>query len=184
MIKHVAFGSIVAALGCWIGAPEAKAEPIVFIVSYHNVDYAKTVCDYVSSMQKSGFGLLNDESIAGLAECKSVRDTRDLGRRLENALIDALAVEPLCNGVTVIRDRHPDHDGGGFSQENYAIKQSKPHWDLHLDYQPGSKAFGWTLYPNKAGMKPDGAFVNGEGTAPKAARQICIVASGHGATIR
>jgi hypothetical protein len=55
---------------------------------------------------------------------------------------------------------------------------------LHLDYQPGSKVFGWTLFPNKAGMKPDGNFVSGEGTASKAAKQICIVASGRGAMIR
>jgi hypothetical protein len=55
---------------------------------------------------------------------------------------------------------------------------------LHLDYQPGSKVFGWTLFPNKAGMKPEGNFVSGEGTASKAAKQICIVASGRGAMIR
>jgi len=184
MIKHASLGSIVAVLGCSIGAPDAKAEPLLFIVSYHNVDYAKTACDYLSSMQKSGFGRLDEESIAGVTECKSVRDTRDFGRQLENSLIDALAVEPLCGGVTVIRDPHPEYDGGGFSKENFAIKQSKPHWDLHLDYRPGTKAFGWTLFFNKPGMKPDGAIVNGEGIASKAASQICTVASGRGATIR
>ena len=64
------------------------------------------------------------------------------------------------------------------------MKQQKAFWDLHLDYWPGSKVFGWTAFPNKAGMKPDGAFVSGEGDASKAAKQICIVASGRGATIR
>lgn len=139
--------------------------------------------------KKFGWGEVTDETtksiLAGAAECKSVRDTREVGRRLENDLIDALAVEPVCAGVTMMRDPHPNFDGGGsFSQSNYAIKQQKAYWDLHLDYQPGSKVFGWTMFNNIAGMKPDGPFVNGEGTASKAAKEICIVASGRGATIR
>ena len=201
MIKRVAWASA-AALCCCIETPQANAEPLVFIVSYHNVDYAKTACDHVLSMepdavktmravrdiQRVDRGYVNDDTakniLAGAAECRSVRDTRELGRRLENELIDALAVEPLCAGVTMIRDPHPDFYGGGFSQDNYAIRQEKPNWDLHLDYQPGSKVFGWTMFSNKAGMRSDRPFVNGEGTAPTAAKQICIIASGRGATIR
>ncbi len=197
MLKRLSL--VIAALCYCVATPEAFAETLVFIVSYHNVDYAKVACDHVLSMeadavrtvrdyQRFGWGDVNDDTtksiLAGAAECKSVRDTRELGRRLENELIDALAVELLCAGITMIRDPHPDFDGGGFSPDNYAIKQQKAHWDLHLDYQPGSKAFGWTMFPNKGGMKPDGPLVNGEGTASKAARQICIVASGRGATIR
>src|SRR2546423_337196 len=92
------------------------AETLVFIVSYHNVDYARTSCNYVLSMepdavravrdsQKLGWGEVTDETtkqtLAGAAECRSVRDTRALGRRLENDLIDALAVEPLCGGISM-----------------------------------------------------------------------------------
>ena len=114
--------------------PQANAEPLVFIVSYHNVDYAQTACNFVLSQvpgaletvhtwQKYGWGEVTDETtkyiLAGAAECKSVRDTRELGRRLENELIDALAIEFLCAGVTVIRDPHPDFDRtGNFSQSN------------------------------------------------------------------
>src|SRR5205814_2900963 len=110
----------------------------------------------------------------------SVRDRRELGRHLENDVIDALAVEPLCGGVSVVRDPHPDFDGGGFSQTSFAMKQERAHWNLHFDYQPGSKVFGWTMFPNKAGMKSNGAFVSGEGDPSKAAKQICIVAAGRG----
>jgi hypothetical protein len=141
----------------------------------------------VRDAQKYGWGEVDESTktiLAGAAECKSLRDTRELGRRLENELTDALAVEPICAGITMMRDPHPDFDGGGVSQTNYDLRQRKAHWDLHLDYQPGSKVFGWTLFPNKAGMKPDGNFVSGEGTASKSAKQICIVASGRGATIR
>jgi hypothetical protein len=200
MMKRLVLASA-AACYC-IATPQAFAETVVFVVSYHNLDYAKNACDRVLSMepdavktmravrdiQRFDRGYVNDDTanniLAGAVECRSVRDTRELGRRLENELIDALAVEPLCAGITMIRDPHRDFDGGGFSKENDAIKQEKPYWDLHLDYQPGSKVFGWTMFPNKAGMKLEGSLVNGEGTASKAAKQICIVASGRGATIR
>jgi hypothetical protein len=115
-------GVVLAVAFSWlcISASQAKAEPLVFIVSYHNVDYAKVACDQVLSLepdavkdsrqhQKYGWGEVGDATkytLAAAAECKTVRDTRELGRRLENELIDALAVEPLCGGVTVIREPH------------------------------------------------------------------------------
>ena len=179
MIRHIVLFGII---GCWVLPTEVRAEPIVFIVSYHNVDYAKNVCDYVLAMQKSGNGLV-DETTAGAAQCKSVSDTRLLGRQLENSVIDALAVEPLCGRVTVIRDPHPSYDGG-ISISNAQLRQKKPYWDLHIDLQPGSKVLGWTLFPDEPGMKSAGPLVNGQGTAPMAARQICIVVTGRGATIR
>jgi hypothetical protein len=182
-------------------ALQANAEPLVFIVSYHNVDYAKVACDQVLSNepdaikdtrehQKYGWGDVGDATkytLAAAAECKTVRDTRELGRRLENDLVDALAVEPICAGVTVIREPHSDWEKAAFAkflESSYPLQEQKAYWDLHLDYNPGVKVFGWTLFPNKAGRKPNGPMVNGEGTASKAAKQICIVASGRGATIR
>ena len=41
-MKRVAFASLSAL--CCIVAPRCNAEPLVFIVSYHNVDYAKVAC--------------------------------------------------------------------------------------------------------------------------------------------
>ena len=41
MIRYIWLGVLVAALGFWMDEPRASAEPIVFIVSYHNLDYAK-----------------------------------------------------------------------------------------------------------------------------------------------
>jgi hypothetical protein len=129
---------IVAILGCWVGGPKASAEPIVFIVSYHNLDYAKEACRAVLSMEPEATKTIRDlannplglepadwvkDTVTAAAECKSVRDTRELGTRLENELTDALAVEPLCAGVTVIRDPHPDFNGGNFSEAVDTIKQ-------------------------------------------------------------
>src|SRR5438067_9052513 len=73
VMKRIGLASL-AALCCCIHAPRGNAEPLVFIVSYHNVDYAKTVCDYILAMEKGGWGEVTKDSPAGAAECKSVRD--------------------------------------------------------------------------------------------------------------
>jgi hypothetical protein len=81
------------------------------------------------------------------------------------------------------KDPHRNYDAGSSaaSRANYAIRQKKPFWDLQLDYRPGSKVFGWHLFPNDAGLKSSGPLVSGEGTKTEAASQICSVASGRGA---
>jgi hypothetical protein len=140
--------------------------------------------------QKYGWGEVGDVTkytLAAAAEGKTVADTRELGRRLENELMDALAVEPLCGGITVIREPHSSWEQTAFFEftaKSYPLQEQKAYLNLHLNYQPGSKVFGWDLFPYKAGRKSAGRLVTGEGDASKAAKQICIVASGRGATIR
>jgi hypothetical protein len=191
--SSIVAASLVAVLGCWISAEKAEAEPLVFINSLHNLDYADEVCRGVLSMEPEARKTIRElansqlvepadwvkETVTAAAECRTVQDPRQLGRQLENTLTDALAVEPACGGVTVIRD--PDR---GFSQSNETIKQKKPFWNLHLDYRPASKVFGWALFPKEAGSKSSGDTIEGEGTAAKAANQICTVVTRRGATIR
>jgi hypothetical protein len=181
-------------------ATAVKAEPIVFIVSFHNLDYAKVACAQllaqapdaqktIREFEKYRWGRPADwvyDVVTGADECRSVRDPRALGRRLENELVDALAVNTRCGGVTIICDPHPDYDGGSSDtlQTNWNIKTQSDHWDLHLDYNPGQKTYGWTLFPTKAGALSSGPFVSGEGETPKVADQICIVVTKRGATIR
>jgi hypothetical protein len=181
MTGHIAFGAIVAALGCWATASNAS-EPIVFIVSHQNLDFAKTACEHVLSREPEAKAIL-DETVAAAIECRTVRDPRELGRRLENDVVEALVAEPLCFHVTVVKDPDRNYDAGSSaaSRANYAIRQKKPFWDLHLDYRPGSKVFGWHLFPNDAGLKSSGPSVSGEGTKTEAASEICSVASGRGA---
>ena len=176
--------ALIAIVASAVIVPVANAEPIVFIVSYHNLDYAKTACDaYLAGEPKAAetlrtFPGLDPDGdmkaiVAGATECKSVRDTRVLGRRLENELTDALAVNTHCAGVTVIRDPHPGYDGR-ISQTNYEIRRQTPYWDLHLNYIPGAKTFDWALFPsNSGGPLVFGALLNGEGTVSKAATDIC-----------
>src|SRR5262249_24768964 len=124
--------------------------------------------------------------VNGANDCKSVRDTRELGRRLENQLLDAMAVNPRCDGVTVIRDPHPKYDAGWLAKNsrNDKIKQQNLYWNLHLDYRPGEKEYSWALFPNKPGGDSNGPLVEGEGATPKVADQICTVVTRRGAAIR
>jgi hypothetical protein len=119
-------------------------------------------------------------------ECKFVRDPRELGRRFENQVLDALAVNTRCGGVTVIRDLHQEYDPDWLVvyRTNRKIKDQKPYWDLFLDYNPGLKVHGWTLFPQKAGGAPAGPMVSGEGDTAKIADQICAVIKRQGASIR
>jgi hypothetical protein len=73
----------------------AVSEPVIFIVSYHNLDYAKEACEFMLAGASEA-----REKIRALAkidlrpfdwvydvvnaddECKSVPDPRELGRRL------------------------------------------------------------------------------------------------------
>jgi hypothetical protein len=182
MTSPIAFRGIVAALGCWAAASNAS-EPIVFIVSHLNLDYAKAACEHVLSMEPDAAKAILDETVAAAIECRTVRDPRELGRRLENDVVEALAVEPLCFHVTVVKDPDRNYDAGSSaaSRANLAVRQKNPFWDLHLDYRPGSKVFEWHLFPNDAGLKSSGPLVSGEGTKAEAANQICVVASGRAA---
>jgi hypothetical protein len=101
--------------------------------------------------------------LAATAQCRSVRDPRELGRKLENELIDALAVNTKCGGVTVMREPHPDYDHGSDTAEVLKVRPRSSHWDLHIDYDPGSKVYGCSLFPNDPGPKMAEPFVTGEG---------------------
>ncbi len=174
MIRSITLEALVLALACWGGASKANAEQFVFLVSVHNLNYAKNACDIV---------LRDEPNSVGAVDCKSAPDTRSLGRALENQLMDALAVNTNCAGITVTRDPHPEYDSG-VPTTNYIIKKQKPYWDLFVDYAPGQKTFNWTLFSNKSGGKGPPEPINGEGTLAKAATDICIVVTGRGATIQ
>ena len=105
---------------CFVMSPAmANDQPIVFIVSLHNLDYAKNACNNalaqapdaqktIRELSNNPYGKAADwvyHVVEAANECKSVRDTRALGRKIENELTDALAIDPHCAGVTVIRDR-------------------------------------------------------------------------------
>jgi len=139
----------------------------------------------IRSLANNPYGRPEDwvyDVVRGANECKSVGDTRELSRRLENELADALAVNTRCGGVTVIRNF--DTGSSEKIENNQNIRQQKDYWVLFLDYNPGQKTYGWTLFPEKAGGHSAGPLVNGEGDTAKVADQICTVVTRRGAAIR
>jgi hypothetical protein len=149
------------------GPANAEETPIVFLAGAYDLGYAQTACERVLS---------KDSGSAAASECRSFPDPHSLGRALETKVISALAAEPRCQGVRVLRDPHPsEHDDAVVLQDNVALKDKTPYWSLQLDAEPGSKLFGWTLSAHKAGVdSPVETIVNGAGTAEQSATQICI----------
>jgi hypothetical protein len=169
---------ISAALALAASPGMAAETPIIFLSGWHDLTYARAACERVLS---------TDPSSTGAAECRSFPDVLGVGRALENKVITALAVEPMCHGATVLRDPHPTYDPGSASvqQANMALKDKNPHWHLHLDANPGSQVFHWTLFAYEAGSQSDiKALAIGEGTTEKAAQQICAVVFRRGANVR
>jgi hypothetical protein len=200
----VGAGFFVAFLGCaavLVTMTAAAAEPnlIVVLESWHNLEYAQEACSRAASRadMENITRVLNNasdydleyvkryqEQFDGIWECKSVKDARELGRRLENSIIDQLAVNARCAGVSAYIEGDDKFDG----KRNAAAMQAEErndYWGLHVDYWPGSKVRGWWLFPKKArGTMENGRMISGEGTLSQIAEQVCIVVSGRGASVR
>jgi hypothetical protein len=161
-------------------SPAMAAEtPIIFLNGGYDLTSARAACERVLS---------TDSGSAGAYECGLFPDLRGLGRNLETRVISALAVEPLCQCVKVLQDPDSEFDSLDFmsvQQANMALKNKNPYWSLHLEARPGSTAFGWTLFAYGAGPGSNiEAVVNGEGTAEKAGKDICVVVTRRGADVR
>jgi hypothetical protein len=176
---------------------KAASKPIVILGSLHNLDYAEAACDHLlrfSDPKAIAFVLNNasdydtedikryKEQFEGIRECKSVPDKRELGRRLENSIADQLAITRLCAGVSAYIDGHDKFDGK-FNDAAQQAKERNDYWLLMVDYAPGSKVYGWSLFPEKAGGADNGAMISGEGTTAQIAEQVCIVVTGQGAHV-
>jgi hypothetical protein len=153
-----------------------NAEPIVVFQSLHDLNYAKNVCEYV----QSAAGATNASNEAK-TECALATDPRALGRRLELDVRSSFATNPRCAGVTVVRgwlDRYDPGDG-----HDYLATIANKHWELLLDFTPGSKTHGWSLFRVTANQNIEDRF-SGEGTPDQIANAVCIAMTGKGATVR
>ena len=106
----------------------------------HNLDYAKAACEHVLSMPKPGLATKTFQLGQQMQFC--ARYTR-IWTPTENEVIDALAVEPLCryhNDTRPASRVRPRGLSENLSQDNHVLKRAYPHWELHLDYQPGSRS--------------------------------------------
>jgi hypothetical protein len=192
----IALCAVVAfALGTGAVAAEVEPSPTVILLSMHNLDYAKSACWHlrtIADMKYIGRVLNNasdydpadvksvKQQSDGIWECNSVRDPRELGRRLENNVMDQLAVNRHCAGVTAYIAGYDEYDG----KFNEAATQAEQngYWSLMVDYAPASKTYEWSLLPTKGDEM--GRMVSGEGTPFQIAEQVCIVVKGQGARVR
>jgi hypothetical protein len=198
----VGAGSLVVLLGCAVlrTAIAAEPKPIVILASIYNVDFAEASCSHLLNAVdiKNITRVLNNASdyepedvnfnkrlSDGISECKSVKDRRELGRRLENNIMDQLAVNTRCSSVSAYIEGYDKFDGK-FNAAAMQAEEGSGYWSLMVDYAPGSKVHGWSLFPvNASGTTPsDGHLISGEGTVSQIAEQVCIVVTRHGASIR
>jgi hypothetical protein len=186
-------------------ATAVRADPIVVLSSWHNLDFAKNACEKTLatadiSKDSIRWVLANPSAYDpddvkfyktlsdGSYECRMARDARTLGRKLESEVLNLLAVSPRCRGVTVFIEGDENYDGR-IDATIADVKKWNDHWDLHLDYVPGSKVHGWWLFPSCAGNKGGGfnlrgPVISGEGATAMIADQVCVVVTGQGATVR
>ena len=125
----------------------------------------------------------NKQEFDGISECKSVKDPRELGRRLEDSIMDQFAVNTRCGGVAAYIEGYDKFDGK-FNAVAMQAEERNDYWGLMVDYAPGSKVYSWALFPTARSGRPNGRMISGEGAASQIAEQVCIVVTGRGAGVR
>jgi hypothetical protein len=179
-------------------AATADEKPIVILASIHNVDFAEASCSYLLNVAdvKNITRVLNNPSdfdpedvkfnkqlADGIWECKSVKDRRELGRRLENNIMDQLAVNTRCSGVSAYIEGYDKFDGK-FNAAAMQAEERGAFWSLMVDFVPGSKVHAWSLFPEYAvsATSPNARLISGDGTVAQIAEQVCTVVTGHGSS--
>ena len=194
---------LVVLVGCaavllTITAATAEPKAIVVLSSLHNLDYAEVACSRLRSIAdiKDITEVLNNASdydpedvkfnkqeFDGISECKSVKDPRELGRRLEDSIMDQFAVNTRCGGVAAYIEGYDKFDGK-FNAVAMQAEERNDYWDLMVEYAPGSQVYSWALFPTARSGRPNGRMISGEGAASQIAEQVCIVVTGRGASAR
>lgn len=159
-------------------ATTAVAEPIVIFQSLHDLNYAKGACEAIQA------GLGSQYNLKAAQQCAAQADPRSLGRNLEIAVRSKFATKPRCKGVMIVNGWDSHYDGG--SGAKYLAAQRKDHWDLLLDFQPGSSKHHWSIFHYGNGISSNSFNENiyGEGTPAEIADSVCIAVTGKGAAIR
>jgi hypothetical protein len=117
------------------------------------------------------------------ANAQLVEDPRELGRRLEDSIMDQFAVNTRCGGVAAYIEGYDKFDGK-FNAVAMQAEERNDYWGLMVDYAPGSKVYSWALFPTARSGRPNGRMISGEGAASQIAEQVCIVVTGRGASVR
>jgi hypothetical protein len=180
VLSLVGFACCLAVSFAAAGARAQQREAAIVIDSWYTGDAAERVCDFARSfvdaaanrIRNSGCEVVSGcpEMTAVLSVCRSVADPKMLAEQFEQRLLMQFATSPECQGVSVARygtkDRKPS------AAEQTII--GRPHWDLGIEFNPGSRAQAWSLEYLDGG-KP---FERESVSEAAMARDICAIVLG------
>jgi hypothetical protein len=169
---------LLAALPAACGKPEPELN--VVLEGRANAEHASQACVRARTWQQQNRDAIARDGCAAVSLCPEMtpllaRCAADpIGdlRAFEDALLAQAAADARCKGVRMVRvaDRDaPDPTALALLQ--------KPHWRLHVDYQPGASQQRWwmTDSPSRA------TYPKGDGEATEIAAEVCAIAVARGA---
>jgi hypothetical protein len=163
---------------------DARAEArnaAVVLDSWWSGDYAKKSCeqaqsfmddDTMSRIRNFGCGAVAGcpEAMAHLNACTS-GDPKLLASQFEDRLMAQFATSPDCKGVAFARYSGPD--GKAPSAAEQAL-MSRPHWELSVDFFPGSSTQAWSLQY----LGEEKVFQGESATEARMTSDICAIVFG------
>jgi hypothetical protein len=194
VIKHrrtkVFPGAVMMLAFAAVNVVKAESKSIVILKSQHNLDFTQKACDTLlqftdvdavtrllkAAPENDPSVTANKQIMQGLAECKSVNDSRELARRVEKEVADGIAANPVCVGTAAYIEGHDKYDGK-LSEAAMQAEKNGEYWLLLIDYTPGTEIAAWSLFPEHVRDAPllsSGRLV-GEGTAAQIVEQVCSV---------
>jgi hypothetical protein len=150
----------------------AKAENIVIIDDWWNVDYAKNVCESAKRWMADNRKLINQVGCASVTACPetmptftscSIHDPTQEVRSFENQLTTEMAANPQCAGVSIARYEGPNKP----TSQAVSDASNKPNWSLSINFGAGSEKQWWQLLHSVTN-----AYGEGEDTAKDLARNF------------
>lgn len=174
LIGFLCWASVASAIEARAGQPNAA----VVLDSWWSGDYAMKACeqakspmdeDTMSRIRNFGCGAVAGcpEAMAHVAVCMS-GDPKLLASQFEDRLMTQFASSPDCKGAAFARYHGPD------GKEPSAAEQalmSRPHWELSVDFFPGSATQSWSLQY----LGEDKVFQGESTTEAKMASEVCAI---------
>jgi hypothetical protein len=164
-----------------IVARAAPRNAAVVLDSWWSGDYATKACeqakapmdeDTMSRIRNFGCGAVAGcpEAMAHVSACMS-GDPKLLASQFGDRLMTQFASSPACKGAAFARYYGPD------GKEPSAAEQAlmrRPHWELSVDFFPGSAAQSWSLQY----LGEEKVFQGESASEARMARDICAIVLG------